>query len=289
MPNPLLDAAHRAADDGFKVIRLKPRSKTPWREGWQREASDDHAQLDEWWASNPRLNPGIAAGPSGIFVLDLDAPKRPGQLHGWDSLQNTMRAHKIPWRETRQNETPNRGMHLIFKAPRGVLLGNSVGTRLGQNVDTRGVGGYIVAEGAVIPAGTYKRFNDAPIAPLPDGLVELLITPEIVRGRSVSFPGYVSREATAYLGTVLGRLEQTPKGGRNSAVLRASYTLGRLCAGGHYERDFLEAVLETTAGRLDDHGDFPPREYIGVIQRGLDEGMKYPRTLMPLPDLSASA
>jgi len=38
-------------------------------------ASNDAAQVEQWWERWPDANIGIATGPSGLVVLDVDGPE----------------------------------------------------------------------------------------------------------------------------------------------------------------------------------------------------------------------
>jgi hypothetical protein len=49
-----------------------PDGKTPAIGDWQRRASGNRRQIYVWWADNSRKNIGIATGPSGVVVIDLD-------------------------------------------------------------------------------------------------------------------------------------------------------------------------------------------------------------------------
>ena len=79
-----LDAAGR----GWHVFPLRPGTKVPAVRHWEHEATTDTEQIKELWSAELRRrdgwyvpeprNVGIACGPSGLVVLDLDLAK-PGQ------------------------------------------------------------------------------------------------------------------------------------------------------------------------------------------------------------------
>ncbi|GLZ09534.1 hypothetical protein Acsp03_70000 [Actinomadura sp. NBRC 104412] len=113
-----------------------------------------------YWARAP-FNIGIACGPSGLVVIDLDIPKpgeRPppewadetGISDGADVFAAVCERHGQPMPfETLQVRICRGGMHLYFTAPKGVRLGNTKGRHgLGWLVDTRAHGGYVVAPGS---------------------------------------------------------------------------------------------------------------------------------------------
>ena len=70
--SPFLRAALDAAARGWKVFPVIPDGKTPAIGDWQRRASSNRRQSYGWRADNSRKNIGIATGPSGVVVIDLD-------------------------------------------------------------------------------------------------------------------------------------------------------------------------------------------------------------------------
>lgn len=86
----LLAAALAAADRGWHVHPLRPGAKTPALHGeercprtgectgghrrWEQRATTDPKRIERAWAHAP-YNIGIATGPSGLVVVDLDMPK----------------------------------------------------------------------------------------------------------------------------------------------------------------------------------------------------------------------
>ena len=70
-PGPLWSAL-AAADLGWHVFPCAPGAKRPaLRENWQDLATTDADRVRSWWARQP-YNVGIACGPSGLVVIDLD-------------------------------------------------------------------------------------------------------------------------------------------------------------------------------------------------------------------------
>lgn len=112
----------------------------------------------------PGFNIGIATGEaSGFWVLDID-----GQL-GEQTLAS-LEAEHGPLPATRVHFTGN-GRHLMFRWP-GYPIKNSV-KKLGENLDVRGDGGYIVAAPSRHVSGVEYRFADidAAIADAPEWLL----------------------------------------------------------------------------------------------------------------------
>jgi hypothetical protein len=122
------------------------------------------------------LNIGCATGePSGFWVLDID-----GQAG--ESALAALEAEHGPLPATLTHYTGN-GRHLLFTWP-GKLVKNSV-KRLGDGLDIRGDGGYIVIAPSKHASGTLYRFGNisTPIADAPEWLLREVLredTPAVV-------------------------------------------------------------------------------------------------------------
>lgn len=113
-------------------------------------------------------NIAVATGEaSGFWALDID-----GQV-GEASLAALEQKHG-PLPSTLAHYTGN-GRHLLFQWP-GQKVKNSV-KRLGDNLDVRGDGGYIVVAPSMHVSGAQYRFADAstPIAPAPQWLLDMVL------------------------------------------------------------------------------------------------------------------
>ncbi len=297
------NAALRSAAQGFYVIPLWPGTKVPALHGsrcpgrdecrhghrsWEQRATRDPHTIDRWWRSIP-LNVGIATGPSGLHVLDLDAaqdaqpPARwEGCRDGRDVLARIADRAGAPYPgATRTVRTPTGGQHLYFRAPADVRLRNTV-ARIGWRIDSRGEGGFVVAEGAQQPHGSYELLVDAAIAPLPRWLIPLLRPPSFVsqlesvrpNSRDDSRVSEVRRHA--YLATIEASVGATRSGERHDVLLRAAYTLGRLVAGGDFTEEETRAALRDAASVW---AGSPSRKDLRTIHDGLAAGMRHPRRL----------
>lgn len=100
------------------------------------DATDDIDTIRAWWQRNPDANIGLACGPSGIFVVDID-PKNGGDA-AWNKFTGGVLA---PEYDTVRSRTGSKGMHLFFEAPE---ISKNTASRIGPGIDTRGVGGYVV-------------------------------------------------------------------------------------------------------------------------------------------------
>lgn len=70
--SPFLDAALAAAGRGWNVFPLAPAGKIPAIREWEQRATTGRCQIYRWWAKDARRNVGVAAGKSGLVVVDLD-------------------------------------------------------------------------------------------------------------------------------------------------------------------------------------------------------------------------
>jgi bifunctional DNA primase/polymerase-like protein len=301
----LLGAALRTAERGMFVFPLWPRSKVPalhgaencpgagvcvhGHRGWEARATQDPDLIRSWWRHWP-LNIGVAAGRSGLHVLDLDPahdadppPEWPEARDGWDVLTRVAARAAQPFPgDTYAVRTPSGGLHLYFGAPPLVQLRNTV-ARLGWRVDSRGCGGYVVAAGSLRADGRYELVNDRPIAPLPTWLVPLLLPPPSPEHPAEHVPtrwtqtGPVSEvRMNAYLHTIHDRVAAALPGTRHHVLVRAAYTLGRLAGGGDLAVDEARDCLHTAAGRW--RGRLS-RKDIRTIEDGLRAGAQRPRRL----------
>jgi hypothetical protein len=70
-PRRLMRVALEVARAGHFVFPLWPRSKKPAVKDWENVATREPDGIRERWAALP-WNVGIACGPSGLHVIDLD-------------------------------------------------------------------------------------------------------------------------------------------------------------------------------------------------------------------------
>ncbi|CAM5461073.1 hypothetical protein SSPIM334S_01364 [Streptomyces spiroverticillatus] len=232
------DVARWCAGNGWPVHPLAPGRKTPaancnkcreighqtrdcpcipagrWCHGF-RAATTNAARIDDWWGEHPTMGVGVACGPAGLVVLDVDAhsaevPHRnrllpgihidprvdlTGLASGFDTLAllAAYRGHQDPAKDetTLRVRTPSGGLHIWYRNTRPETrfrssTGSSPKVALAWQVDIRADNGYIVAPTNRIPQGTYAPVGDARMpAPLPDWLAdELTRTGHVVQVRA---------------------------------------------------------------------------------------------------------
>ncbi|MFD3532532.1 bifunctional DNA primase/polymerase [Streptomyces sp. NPDC058664] len=284
----LLAHAISAAERGWPVFPLRSRDKRPAGHADSRcprtgrctdghktpeqRATTDHDLLAAAWTHAP-YNIGIATGPSGLLVVDLDTLK-PTDEEGTPDGVTTFEAlceragQAVPL--THRVRTARGGQHLYFTQPDGVRLGNTAG-RLGKHIDTRGWGGYVVAPGSHTLDGFYEVLDSRPPAPLPAWILDALTArPKLVQTATappVPLSVRASRYAAAALRNETDSVARAADGTRNATLLAAARALGRLVASGDLARqDVEEALRRAAAGNATQS----QRYYDDVITRGLD-------------------
>ncbi|MEV7177781.1 bifunctional DNA primase/polymerase [Kitasatospora sp. NPDC093679] len=167
-------------------------------------ATTDPALIRHWWTKNPRFGVGVACGPAGLVVIDVDAHTTPvpardrllpgipigddvdltGLTNGFHTLALLAALRSAPNpaddTETLRVRTPSGGLHIWYRAHPHLPVRSSTGSgknrALAWQVDVRARGGYIIAPGTTTPAGTYTALGTARIpAPLPNWLAQDLL------------------------------------------------------------------------------------------------------------------
>ncbi|MGI5427920.1 bifunctional DNA primase/polymerase [Streptomyces sp. CA-179760] len=283
---PLLASALTAAHRGWPVIPLHPYAKRPaghperacpgtgrcargHRKPEQR-ATTNPELIHATWATRP-YNVGIATGPAGLLVVDLDVckPEEPkGAPDGATSLKALCERTGQALPTTHRVRTARGGEHLYFTAPAGVRLKNSA-NRLGPHIDTRAWGGYVVAPGSTTPDGAYEVTDDAPVAPLPGWLAALLTeqgkpaTVELAPVRDGTRAAQVALERECAV--IAGAVEGGPNG-RNNTLHKSACKVARFVAWGHLPRHVAEQAIQA-AGEAT---GLPPTECRTTIRSAMD-------------------
>lgn len=168
-------AAVAAASRGLTVVKLRPLTKRPIEDEWQKGGVSDPLEAFEAWTlpdgTAGDWNPGIVC--RGMVALDFDV--KSGGLEAVEVVKRLIGGFP----RTFTVRTRGGGLHVYFKAPPGVTFSNSSGS-LPKGVDVRGEGGQCVAPGAAVldadtgALGTYRVEVDAPIAEIPEALAAML-------------------------------------------------------------------------------------------------------------------
>jgi hypothetical protein len=302
MPKALLRTALDLARRGWHVFPLRPGDKTPALHGerrcpgtgpcksghlgWEQRATIDPDRIRACW-SGAAYNVGIACGPSGLVVVDLDKPKPtqvapaewriPGVNDGGDGLAVLAEQRGQPYPcDTYTVTTASGGTHLYWRHPDGPELRNTCGA-LGWLIDTRAHGGYVVAAGSIVAGNEYTVEWDTDPAPLPAWLADLLtvesrpaepVAPVLLRdgGRRAAY-------LSAAIDAQRQRIADAPEGQRNHALYLSAVVLGQLAAGGALtDAEVYEALWPAARA-----AGLTRRETDRTIRSGLRAGAGRPR------------
>ncbi|QXJ22515.1 bifunctional DNA primase/polymerase [Actinomadura graeca] len=314
-PQHLTSAALDYARRGWRVFPVRPDAKKPpalhsqaacpgrgpcasGHRKWEDRATTDPDRIAAAWAHAP-YGVGIACGPSGLVVIDLDVPAPgeqpppgwalPGVRDGADVLAVLAeRAGAAIDFDTFTVATPRGGMHLYYTAPPGTRIGNRAGERgagLGWKVDVRGWGGYVLAPPSTNTGRPYRLTHDTAPVPLPEWLTGLL-TPAPPAPPPLECPPATAdpiADLPAYARTALQgegqRVAGARTGGRNHALNKAAYNLGRLVGAGLLTADHAADHLTQAAAVHLGTGGLTPAEIRTTIASGLTAGTRNPRTI----------
>jgi hypothetical protein len=289
----LLTSALAAADLGWHVFPCAPGSKRPaLSRNWRELATTDQDQIRWWWARQA-YNIGIACGPSGLVVVDLDTAGDPGASgaaagrprgepafsvpsSGAASLERLCRASGQPYPGgTYTVDTPSGGCHLYFTAP-AMPVRNSAG-RIAPLIDIRADGGYVVGAGSRIGARCYAPRGDfLPLTlPFPAWIARLLSSEPAPEATPLPAPGAATGRAYALaaLREEAQRVAAARPGTRNDTLNRAAFSLGQLVAA----RLLPPLPVMTSLADAAACAGLPEDEARRTIRSGMAAGAKKPR------------
>jgi Bifunctional DNA primase/polymerase, N-terminal len=243
----LADHAAGLVARGWHVFPVEPGGKRPCIDRWEERATTDRehvaAAWRERWAGS---NIGIACGPSGLVVIDLDT-RKPGTglpatwqaelgiVDGSDVFATLAERAGQVWPLTYWVRTPSGGHHLYFAALPGRDMRNTAG-KLGPMIDTRARGGYVVAAGSVIGGQVYDLIDGSAPVPLPAWLADLLDPPQLAQsgGPNAASRGLADRVAARLDALIASVLDARP-GERNNLLHWAACRAAEMVAAGQLD------------------------------------------------------
>ena len=159
-----LEVALNITAAGKPVFPACLKTKAPLVRGWQNQATVDPGQIRTWSRTFRNCAWGLPCGPlSDIFVLDLDTCSESKVATGRASLSLLGYSRLV---EGPSVITPSGGEHLYFRDWSGAR--NTV-SKLGDKIDTRAGGGYVIAPGCQMQHGSYSgdvAFDSLPSFPM---------------------------------------------------------------------------------------------------------------------------
>ncbi|WP_189710996.1 bifunctional DNA primase/polymerase [Streptomyces anandii] len=261
-----------------------------WCHGFHAATLDRH-RIEEWWGAHPDLGVGVACGPAGLVVIDIDAKSAqpPGRdrilpgipigdhvdLRGLATGFHTLavlaalRGRHSPADDdtTLRVRTPSGGLHVWYRAAGGrrwqCSVGSSQGRALAWQVDVRAWGGYIVAPGTRTSHGTYIPLGDVrEPAVLPEWLAQELLRTGHLCAPSVPGPRPVpprGRQAVRAAGGGRDRASRTL-----AAVLAPVEACGQVTEGAGFSEALNRAAY--TLGGLVAAGHLSQDEAEGALE-----------------------
>ena len=152
-----LTSALALADAGIPVYWVSP-AKRPYFAGGYMTSTTDRDKIIAWAMQYPAGLAAIPTGPrSGIWVLDVDGA--PGR-NSLNSLLAKLGLEQIADLSNVIVRTPSGGVHIDFKLRPGEAPRCRAGD-IGLGLDTRAIGGGIIAPGNVLPDGRSYQFIDS--------------------------------------------------------------------------------------------------------------------------------
>jgi hypothetical protein len=293
---PNLTAALALAAAGMPIFPAGP-DKRPLLAGWQEKASTEEEQIRKWWHTHPAALPAIVVGRAGLVVIDCD--RHPGGNDGIKAFNQLVIGKGTKLANVPMTKTARGGAHLFFKQPKDEALGNGRG-ELPEGIDVRGVGGFVIAPGAVLSDGKrWQPVNGRPllatafkagtIPELPQWLADIIRPNRQPNGHvieSFTTSGANSRSrcepyASAALDGVVAELSAAPDGKRNETLNALAFRMGRMIA-----RDWIDqnTVVDALLGACDankylrEHGHLATMK---TIESGIEAGKKEPHPDLP--------
>ncbi|MFI5803578.1 bifunctional DNA primase/polymerase [Streptomyces sp. NPDC051561] len=259
----LLNAALNAAARGWPVFPLRPGDKRPALHGetacphtgecadghakWEQRATTDPDRIRRAWSAGA-FNVGLATGPSGLLVVDLDQVKAKdvkGTPDGVTSFAALCERAGQPVPHTYRVRTAGGGQHLYFWVHQTIRVPSSKG-RLAPKIDTRAWGGYVVAPGSTIDGTPYEITEAGPVAELPTWLMlQLQDPPRADRPPALAPVGNGARVSHVALERESAAVAAAVEGEREAVLFKAARSMGRFVAWGDIPRHVVEDAFQT--------------------------------------------
>jgi len=291
----MLRAAWDLTELGWRVFPIRGGKKLPATEHGCKDATVDQEQIERWFLRTNH-NLGLATGPeSALWVLDVDVKTHDdGRIEdGHATLRDLEATHgQLP--ATVEQRTPGGGRHLFFAWPEKGDIRNSARTKLGEGLDTRGVGGYVVVAPSVRSDQGGKAYEwvrrpgETKLAPAPAWLLKLVQgerKPASPAAPPVPAPAAgagdrLSPYARKVLDNQCDRLRQAQPGTRNSTLNEVGFILGQFVGGGAIPEALAQQHLYAAIAAWG--ADKDQKKTHGTLDRALAAGRAEPKSV-PTP------
>ena len=160
-----LEGALWAQSKGLCVAPVTAGEKAPPLGHWKTLSTNNKAYILAFAEKYPGSNWLIDCGKSALGVLDEDVK---GDKKGRDTTL-MMQVEHGPWPATTVVRTPSGGRHWYFWGET-----KTTASVLGPDVDTRGVGGYVICPGSIVDGKQYVLIKENGINNLPEWINEEL-------------------------------------------------------------------------------------------------------------------
>jgi len=224
---------------GYSVLPVNPHNKKPnsgyeWKNN---PINEIEIAKSQWAVSHKGCAVGIITGEkSNLLVLDIDNKNGKDGSKSLSELED--KYGKLP--DTFTVKSPTGGYHYYFDYNNCNL---TVDADVFDGLDYRGNGGYVLSPGSVSETGVYEVVNNAPVAPLPKWLNDVL----------KSSTANVSKSDNQNSGFLT-------EGSRNTSLASmAGYMFSR----GHSYEEVETHLMATNAATLN---PLPEQEVISVVQ-----------------------
>jgi Bifunctional DNA primase/polymerase, N-terminal len=261
-----LEYALRWWDEGLSPFPILAGTKRDTPLKWRENLVSDRQEIIDWWSEFPDDNMGINTGASLLLVVDLDTSA------GIEEFQTMWRKREtISYqRYTRVSATASGGQHVWFDLPNPPLPNTY--RKLGPHIDTRGLGGMIVAPDSRTAKGEYRLLNSLPVRELPPWLLAKLRHinkhREVKRTRRTGWCCPTETQAAAQLANWCARIIHAPDGEQNNRLNLAAFTLARECCPPLDPEEIREALEH--AARTGHHPEHRARP---TVASGLAQGL----------------
>lgn len=121
-----------------------------------KNATLDSCTIESWWHRQPQANVAIATGGAmRLLVVDVDPDA------GGEASMAALEGEHGAMPATAEVVTPRGGRHLYLIVPNGRPTPGNSASRLGEGIDTRGQGGYVLAPPSVVSGRDYTWSVDS--------------------------------------------------------------------------------------------------------------------------------